>query len=115
MTRPADLLADLGAAAERRLEQLDSELDELRTDRGRESADDEHDPEGVTLSGEWSTLEGLRAATLAELADVQAALARVADGTYGVCIDCGRKIPVARMQARPTATRCVDCAAKAGG
>ena len=115
MTRPEDLLVELREAAEHRLENLDRELAGLRADRGRESADDEHDPEGATLSGEWSTLEGLRPATVVELGDVEGALARVADGTYGVCVDCGRRIPVARLQARPTATRCVDCAAKAGG
>lgn len=48
----------------------------------------------------------------AQLADVDAAHARVADGTYGFCIDCGNDIPFARLQAYPTATRCVDCQRK---
>ncbi|QIG40854.1 molecular chaperone DnaK [Microbacterium sp. 4R-513] len=115
MKHPADLLAEERAATLARLELLDAEIAELRLDRGRESADDEHDPEGATLSGEWSKLEGLRSGALAELGEVDAALARVADGTYGVCVDCGRRIPVERLRVRPTATRCVDCAAKAGG
>ncbi|WP_345802369.1 TraR/DksA C4-type zinc finger protein [Microbacterium sp. AZCO] len=115
MTEPADLLADERAAALARLETIDAEMAELRLDRGRESADDEHDPEGATLSGEWSKLAGIRDATAAELTDIDAALTRIAEGTYGVCADCGRAIPAARLEARPTATRCVDCAAKAGG
>ncbi|MFH8252399.1 TraR/DksA family transcriptional regulator [Microbacterium sp. B2969] len=115
MKSPADLLAEERTAALVRLEALDAEIAELRIDRGRESADDEHDPEGATLSGEWSKLAGLRDAAAAELVDIDAASARLADGSYGVCIDCGRKIPAARLEARPTATRCVDCAAKAGG
>ncbi|TDN93143.1 TraR/DksA C4-type zinc finger protein [Microbacterium sp. BK668] len=114
MTEPAELLREERDGARARLELLDAELDELRADRGRESADDEHDPEGATLSGEWSRLSGLRSAALAELADIDAALARVGAAAYGVCVDCGGLIPDARLEVRPTATRCVECASKAG-
>lgn len=44
-----------------------------------------------------------------ELQDVRAALQRIADGEYGECIDCGKPIAVARLQAFPTAKRCIDC------
>jgi RNA polymerase-binding transcription factor DksA len=44
-----------------------------------------------------------------ELADVDAALARIADGSYGECIDCGSEVPYARLLAHPTAKRCVAC------
>ena len=46
---------------------------------------------------------------LTELAEVEAALARMADGTYGECSECGQPIPVARLTAYPTARRCVAC------
>ncbi|MHB8494238.1 MAG: TraR/DksA C4-type zinc finger protein [Casimicrobiaceae bacterium] len=46
---------------------------------------------------------------LAELTQVEQALARMADGSYGACVDCGRPIPQARLYAYPTATRCVAC------
>jgi DnaK suppressor protein len=46
---------------------------------------------------------------LHELAEVEAALARMADGTYGECSDCGMPIPPARLAAYPTARRCVAC------
>jgi len=46
---------------------------------------------------------------LAELAEVEAALARLADGSYGECADCGMTIPSARLLAYPTARRCVTC------
>ena len=105
--RRADALA--------RLAHLDDVLAGLRAERGADSADDEHDPEGATLSAEWSRLEGLRAEAEREIADVDAALARVDDGTYGTCTDCGRRIPAARLAARPDATRCVACAERAGG
>jgi len=46
---------------------------------------------------------------LAELRDVEAARARIAAGTYGVCIDCGEVIATAQLHAYPTAKRCTDC------
>ena len=38
-----------------------------------------------------------------------AALERIQVGTYGICTDCGISIPPARLNAYPTAKRCVDC------
>jgi RNA polymerase-binding transcription factor DksA len=49
---------------------------------------------------------------LAELRDLEAARARVADGSYGVCADCAADIPVARLRAQPAALRCVACQAR---
>ena len=46
---------------------------------------------------------------LAELANVEQALARLADGSYGECVDCGSAIPFARLAAYPAARRCVAC------
>lgn len=46
---------------------------------------------------------------LAELADVEGALRRVAAGSYGECLDCGDAIAAARLNAYPAATRCVSC------
>ncbi|MCP4968816.1 MAG: TraR/DksA family transcriptional regulator [bacterium] len=43
------------------------------------------------------------------LADVDQALAKVEDGTYGRCKSCGKEIGAARMEFRPTSRYCVDC------
>ncbi|MCP3995166.1 MAG: hypothetical protein GY722_08885 [bacterium] len=43
------------------------------------------------------------------LADVDQALAKVEDGTYGLCKQCGKEIGSARMEFRPTSRYCVDC------
>lgn len=43
---------------------------------------------------------------------IEAALLRLEDGTWGTCKGCGEKIAGARMQALPTATLCVACASK---
>ncbi|WP_449063518.1 TraR/DksA family transcriptional regulator [Planomonospora algeriensis] len=37
------------------------------------------------------------------------ALSRIDDGCYGVCVDCGRPVPEGRLEARPEASRCVQC------
>lgn len=44
-----------------------------------------------------------------EVRDVDAALARIKSGEYGVCIDCGENIVFKRLQAYPTAKRCIQC------
>ena len=75
------------------------------------TADDEHDPEGATLSEEWSRVAGLEVEAARELAEIEAALARVESGGYGACEACGTRIPAERLRIRPMATRCVDCAA----
>ncbi len=95
------------------LARLDADEASLRSDRADATADDEHDPEGSTLSGEWQRVDALRRARLDERAEVERALARVDAGTYGACVGCGRPIPPARLEARPMATMCVECAARA--
>jgi len=37
------------------------------------------------------------------------ALERIRGGNYGICTDCGKRIPVARLQIKPEAKRCVPC------
>jgi RNA polymerase-binding protein DksA len=46
---------------------------------------------------------------LEELQDVEAALARIREGTYGLCLRCGEPIPFERLTAFPTAKRCRTC------
>lgn len=47
-----------------------------------------------------------------ELRDIEATFRRIRDATYGVCIDCGDSISFARLQAYPTAKRCLACQEK---
>ncbi len=49
---------------------------------------------------------------IAELTEVEAALARIADGTYGTCSNCGEPIGWPRLNAQPTADRCIACQEK---
>lgn len=49
----------------------------------------------------------------AELAAIDAALARIEAGSYGLCTDCRATIPTARLKASPEAWRCIACQEKA--
>ena len=111
MTVPAvALLRARAAEIDAMLARLDDADAAVRTDRADGTADDEHDPEGSTLSGEWQRIDALQRALAAERAEIAAALERVDAGTYGICIVCGQPIPAARLEVRPMATTCVACA-----
>jgi len=43
------------------------------------------------------------------LGDIDAALTRIQDGTYGTCTNCSKPIPEERLEARPWATLCIGC------
>jgi len=49
------------------------------------------------------------------LFDIDAALKRIDDGTYGTCVGCGSEIPLGRLEAHPTAALCIDCKRRAEG
>ena len=106
------LLISLRAEVAERADTLDASLKDLIGDRAGSNDDDEHDPEGVTLSAEWSRLSGLAHSARAELAEVDAALERWHAGDYGVCTSCGSEIPTERLEVRPFAEQCVPCASR---
>ncbi|MFJ2535732.1 TraR/DksA family transcriptional regulator [Microbacterium maritypicum] len=108
------LLTGLRARAEARVASTSLMLAELTHDRAGSNDDDEHDPEGVTLSSEWSRLTGLAEAAASELHQVDDALARMDAGAYGRCANCGKSIPAERLAVRPFAEHCVACAEKLG-
>lgn len=110
----ATRLARLRAEAEARVLETEADLEALTRARRSETDDDEHDPEGVTLSTEWSRLSGVRDLALAELREIERAQERLSVGTYGVCRGCGESIPQGRLEARPFAEFCVPCAERLG-
>ncbi len=52
---------------------------------------------------------GLLAIEAAQLDEIEAAIRRIDDGTYGLCIDCGKPIPAGRLEVLPFAQRCLAC------
>ena len=111
--RFADLLAERVVRTRAQQAALSSAIEDVRSSRNLTLADDEHDPEGSTLS-----LDQARDAALLEqveqtLAELIAAEQRLAGGTYGRCESCRREIPRERLLARPEVRSCVACSARA--
>jgi DnaK suppressor protein len=75
------------------------------------NTDDEHDPEGATIAFERAQTAALLERTEARVTELDRALDRLAAGTYGTCVRCGRPIGADRLAARPDATTCISCAA----
>lgn len=68
----------------------------------------EGDPAVVQWELDQAMLERLQA----HEADLEAALRRIEEGTYGICELCGASINPERLEILPTTTRCIKCAQK---
>ena len=86
---------------EERLNEVEQELDQPANADFEERASEREGDE---------VLESLGNAGLLEIRMIQAALKRLADGEYGVCVNCGDDIPDERLDAVPHAPRCANCA-----
>jgi RNA polymerase-binding transcription factor DksA len=92
-----------------RLAELAGEVSSREAER-REELPEDFSEQAAALEVQ-DALEGIEAAHLAEARAIQAALARIRSGNYGICSNCGADIPAARLEALPTATTCINCAA----
>jgi DnaK suppressor protein len=108
----AELLAEQAAGARERLSGLRAEFDDIVAATADSNSDDEHDPEGATIGYERARVASLIRQTEASLVEIERALERVDEGSYGRCLVCGQPIAPARLQARPTARTCIDCASR---
>jgi RNA polymerase-binding protein DksA len=89
---------------------------EVRAKREQAANDASEDTMGVADTGDESVLRmqadlDLQEAgrDMEELQQIDTALRRMEEGTYGECSSCGTDIELARLQAQPTALRCLDC------
>ena len=73
---------------------------------------DENFADLAQATAERSEIYALIEQTRGRLAEVDAALEKIEEGTYGVCVDCGQEIAEARLEARPLSVRCVECASQ---
>ena len=106
----ADDLDARRAEVQALLASVEEQLQALRELREDLNDDDEHDPDGVSLSSEWSRLEGLRLSRLEALAAIDRAAERLEQGSDALCDSCGKPIAPERLAVRPEATTCIDCA-----
>ncbi|HEY6746005.1 MAG TPA: TraR/DksA C4-type zinc finger protein [Mycobacteriales bacterium] len=100
--------ADLLAQAQ----QLRADLAGIMAASAGANADDEHDPEGATIAFERAQTAVLLDRTEHRIAELNRALDRLAAGTYGTCLVCGRPVGADRLAARPDATTCIACATR---
>lgn len=105
----ADLLTERIAETLAKRDALVRAIDDMRETRSLTQADDEHDPEGSTVSLDQARDTALLERIEDTLSELTAAHERLATGTYGVCERCARPIPAERLQARPEARLCVQC------
>ena len=105
----------LRGALEQRKAELLSELGEIQRDTlsalgdaaGAEPSDDQKDQADRMAQDTVRDAEATRDHD--ELVAVRAALARVADGSYGECTECGKPVGTERLFAQPAAARCIVC------
>jgi DnaK suppressor protein len=93
------------------VQEYEQELEEARLSES--SSDRSPDPGNAEASStklEYAKELSLEQNTLDLLSKVEWALAKIGEGTYGICDSCGKSIPLARLDALPYATLCVDCA-----
>jgi len=101
------LLLDEAADLRRELDDAAEALDVKRRDGADATGDDQADAGTATFEREHEMSLANNSRDL--LVQTERALARLADGTYGVCEVCGTPIAKARLQAFPRATLCVTC------
>jgi RNA polymerase-binding transcription factor DksA len=103
-------LRDSRARTVERIASLTRELGGILDATSLVSTDDEHDPEGASTAFERQQVSALLEQAAAQLADLDSALERIEDGSYGSCTRCGQSIGAGRLEARPAARTCITCA-----
>lgn len=82
------------------------EVEESGSDAGGDSAD------RAAASLDRDIMVDSAARETKEIRDIDAALAKIDAGTYGVCDECGKTIPLSRLEFMPNAPFCIECQEK---
>jgi RNA polymerase-binding protein DksA len=93
---------------EKRLAEMQSRLASVKRDVTQGHSGDSAEQAQERENDE--VMDAIGNETRQSLHDIQVALDRIADGSYGECEVCGEDIGEARLRAIPEATRCVNCA-----
>ena len=97
-------------ALQRLVGDLRSELGEIFSAQEAAPPDDEHDIEGSSVGFERAQVTAWLARAEARLAHLDAALERVEQDAYGICVSCGEEITAERLVALPETRWCIRCA-----
>ena len=105
-----DALLEERTRVEAALENLHEETaGSLSEESGEETAYDNHLADTATETYDRELDYTLEENSEHLLAEIDSALKRIEEGTYGICTNCGKEIPVDRLEALPWATLCIDC------
>ncbi len=104
-------LSDLRAALEQERSDLRARLNEMGLSGG-ELSFDQNFADSSQVTAERGEVEALAGNLRESLNDVEAALVKLDNGTYGTCEACGKPIDPARLEAKPAARLCMECASK---
>jgi DnaK suppressor protein len=105
-------LADLRTALEEEREKLLGQLANLGEGPDGSLAFDQNFADSSQVTAERSEVEALVGSIRESLAEVENALAKFDAGTYGTCEGCGQPISPARLEAKPAACYCINCASR---
>lgn len=86
---------------------LENLKDNLRSGRSADSQEQAQELENAEV------IDALGNETRLELNKIAKALDQIENDTYGICVDCGQEIPLARLKVHPFADRCIRCATAA--
>ena len=96
------------AELESRLQAMQTRLDSIKRDVTQSHSGDSAEQAQERENDE--VVDAIGNETAHSIHDIQAALTRIEDGSYGLCEACGGDISQGRLEAIPEATRCVNCA-----
>jgi RNA polymerase-binding transcription factor DksA len=105
-------LADLRASLELEQMHLRQQLADLGLGSGGTLAFDHNFADSSQVTAERAEAEALGKSLQDSLAEVDDALGKLDAGTFGQCERCGQEIAPARLEAKPAARLCIECAAR---
>ena len=105
-------LSDLRASLEQERSDLRARLAEMGLLSGGELSFDQNFADSSQVTAERGEVEALAGNLRESLSDVEDALVKLDNGTFGTCENCGQPIAPDRLEAKPAAKLCMDCASK---
>jgi len=109
---PSEAAAALRAALDEERAQLRHQLADLGFGDDGGLDYDQNFADSSQVTAERGEVEALANSLKESLAEVEHALAKFEAGTYGLCESCGEPIAPARLEAKPAARLCINCASR---
>ena len=105
-------LSDLRASLEQERAHLRHQLAELGYGEAGALAFDQNFADSSQVTAERAEVEALAKSLADSLVEVEDALVKFEEGRYGGCEGCGQEIAPARLEAKPAARLCINCASR---